>query len=164
MEFTPLHDSHLRLISNILLKMHPITIREATVEDAEGIAPLISELGYTITIEDLKSQIQKYLLDGDSVLVAIDVEEIIGFLSLHFIPFMHAVGGLCRITAMSISSSHRRKGIGRSLLNEAESVASNLGGKRLEVTSGDHREEDAHIFYQSCGFRLSDRRFLKDLT
>ncbi|MEM7383778.1 MAG: GNAT family N-acetyltransferase [Verrucomicrobiota bacterium] len=144
--------------------MHPIDIREAVIEDAEGIAPLIVELGYRITIDDLKSQMRTYSVGGDSVLVAVDAEEIIGFLSLHFIPFMHATGGLCRITAMSVSSRYRMKGVGRSLLNKAESVASSLGGKRLEVTSGDHRKEDAHIFYQSCGFRLSDRRFLKDLT
>ena len=45
----------------------------------------------------------------------------------------------------------------------AEKIAADGGCLRMEVTSGDHREQDAHLFYQSLGYRTDCRRFLKDL-
>jgi hypothetical protein len=46
----------------------------------------------------------------------------------------------------------------------AEEAAAACGCLRMEVTSGDHREQDAHLFYQAQGYRADCRRFIKDLA
>jgi len=65
---------------------------------------------------------------------------------------------------MCVASSHRRLGIGRQLLQRMEDFAEEQGCERIEVMSGDHREDDAHRFYQAGGYALSHRRFLKILN
>ena len=45
-----------------------------------------------------------------------------------------------------------------------ENFAESMGCERVEVMSGDHREEEAHRFYQAEGYTLSHRRFLKKLN
>jgi len=55
---------------------------------------------------------------------------------------------------MCISSTQQRKGIGRAILGRLDDVARNKGCSRIEVTSGDRRAQDAHLFYQSCGYTI----------
>jgi len=84
-----------------------------------------------------------------------------GFLSIHAIPLFHEAGRLGRITAMAIDPRRQRMGIGAALMGAAEGFAWSVGCSRVEVTSGDGREKDAHLFYQGQGFRSDCRRFLK---
>ena len=68
----------------------------------------------------------------------------------------------CRITALVVSDSEQRRGVGRLLLREAEHRARQAGAARIELTSATHRHE-AHEFYRACGFGESALRFLKRL-
>lgn len=89
--------------------------------------------------------------------------DVVGFASFHAIPLMHADGCLGRITAMCVRSDHRRSGIGRGILDAIHRHAVEAGCRRIEVTSGDHRVDDAHRFYMSCGYKPCDQRFQKPL-
>ncbi len=144
--------------------MNSIIIRQATAQDAPSIMPLMIELGYSLELSELESRIEIYSGPNDIVLVADEGGEVIGFVSFHMIPLFHAPGNLGRITAMSISAQHQRKGIGKALLEKLEDHALNRGCVRIEVTSGDHRKDDAHIFYLSCGYAKDSRRFQKMLS
>ena len=68
----------------------------------------------------------------------------------------------CRITALSVAEGAQRRGIGRLLLREAESLARAAGAVRIELTSAAHRE-DAHAFYRACGYGEGALRFVKRL-
>ena len=59
----------------------------------------------------------------------------------------HATGcaSRCRITALSVAENAQRRGIGRLLLKQAESLARSAGAMRIELTSAAHRDE-AHAF------------------
>lgn len=144
--------------------MSSIKIRQATENDATAISALMAELGYQLSPADTKLRIRAYSTSSDTVLVAESESEVVAFVSLHVIPLFHAIGCLGRITAMCVSSSHQRQGVGRALLASLDEHASAKGCVRIEVTSGDSRMNDAHIFYQACGFLVDSRRFQKTLT
>jgi len=139
-------------------------IREACSEDAEAIAQLIEVLGYELDSNRTSDRLEAYRNDFSRVFVATNVTGLVGFLSFHAIPLFHETAMLGRITAMVIDPRHQREGIGSSLVRAAESFAISVGCARMEVTSGDRREQDAHLFYIAHGYGSDCRRFLKHLT
>ena len=136
-------------------------IREARLDDASEIVPLMNQLGYEVT----RKFIQKKLTDFsktpiDTVLVAVQQGLIIGVISCHLTSLFHQAGLSGRITSLVIDKNYRGLGTGRALVQAAEELFISSGCIKSEVTSGDHRP-DAHEFYQSCGYKLDERRFLK---
>ena len=138
--------------------------REACPEDAESIARLIDVLGYELNSIHVAHRLEAYREDFSRVFVALNDAGLVGFLSFHAIPLFHEAAMLGRITAMAIDPNHQREGIGSSLVKAAEDFAISVGCSRMEVTSGDRREQDAHLFYAAKGYSSDCRRFLKYLT
>ena len=138
-------------------------VREARYDDAGAISRLITTLGYEMCADEVAGRLVECAGRADKVLVAEQDENVIGFLSFHAIPLFHQSGRLGRITAMAIDPLNHRQGVGRSLVRAAEKAARDCGCGRMEVTSGDHREQDAHLFYQAEGYRMDCRRFIKNL-
>jgi GNAT superfamily N-acetyltransferase len=62
--------------------------------------------------------------------------------------------------ALVVGEKFQSQGVGSALLESLESWFRENGCKRVEVNSGDHREV-AHEFYQSNGYRVDERRFIK---
>ncbi|RBP46408.1 ribosomal protein S18 acetylase RimI-like enzyme [Roseimicrobium gellanilyticum] len=140
------------------------TIRQAKSEDAAGIAHLIKVLGYGLKADDVPARLEDYANDASRVFVAVhESGALVGFLSFHAIPLFHEPGALGRITAMAIDPEHERQGIGTALVGAAEEFARVCDCLRVEVTSGDRREKDAHVFYAKLGYASDCRRFLKRL-
>ncbi len=121
-------------------------------------------LGYDLNPVDAEARIAAYHKSSDSVLLADDCGEVVGFVSFHTIPLFHVSSNLGRITAMCISPDRQREGIGRALLTKLDEIAISSGCVRIEVTSGDQRIDDAHVFYQACGYAIDSRRFQKILN
>ena len=143
--------------------MSSISIREATSNDANAISELLQELGYPLSPSETAARIDCYQKISSSVLVADNMDKTVGFLSFHFTPLFHTSGNLGRITAMCVSKKCQRIGIGRALLEELDGIAIKGNCQRIEVISGDQRSRDAHLFYQTCGYAMESRRFLKHL-
>ena len=138
-------------------------LREASVEDAGHLARLVGVLGYEMTPEQMATRMDACQSDDSKVFVALNEGAVIGFLAFHAIPLFHQPAMLGRITAMAIDPDFQRCGIGKLLLDAAEGLARNAGCSRMEVTSGDRREKDAHLFYLSQGYQTDCLRFLKSL-
>lgn len=138
-------------------------IRESQPEDAEYIARLIAVLGYGLEASQVSERLEACVNEFSKVFVALNEATVVGFLSFHAIPLFHQQAMLGRITAMAVDPLCFRQGIGSSLLKAAEEFAIRIGCSRVEVTSGDHREGDAHRFYASQGYGSDCRRFLKQL-
>jgi GNAT superfamily N-acetyltransferase len=142
--------------------MHPsIEIRPATVQDAEQISPLIRELGYAMSAQQLRQKLID-LQDSktDCVLVAASGEELLACISLHVMPLFHAEGNFGRITALVVSERQRGLGIGHDLILQAHQWFETLQCVRVEVTSGDQRER-AHRFYERHGYARQGQRLLR---
>lgn len=140
-----------------------IDVSDCRLEDAESLARLLEVLGYPMSAEFVVERMQTYQDEFSRIFVARAGDEVVGFLSFHAIPLFHATLMLGRVTAMAIDPSHQRKGVGARLIQYAEKFAVSAGCSRMEVTSGDHREGDAHVFYQRMGYQSDCRRFLKTL-
>lgn len=141
-----------------------ITVRVAQPADSGGIAELMGQLGYPATLSEVEDRLTRLSsLDSERVIVAEQDGRIVGIVGVHLTPLLHESGNLGRIIALVVEAGHRGHGIGRRLVSEAESWAWNHSCSRMEVTSGDHRS-DAHRFYEACGYRCDERRFLKRRT
>lgn len=140
-----------------------LVIREAQDTDGSAIADLLGELGYPNEASFVEGRLQLVAGSaGDRVLVAERDGEVLGFVSLHLMPLFHQEGDLCRITAVAVSGSARRQGVGRRLVGAAEEFADANGAIRVEITSGEHRPV-AHAFYRQVGYAEEGRRFVKHL-
>ena len=137
-------------------------IRPARDADSAVIASLLGELGYRATpgqvLDRLKSAQPLLALH----LVAETKGGIVAFLAACRLPYFPDGSTLCRITAMVVSSAHRRTGVGAALIGAAAGYARQRGCSGLEVTTAEHRLE-AHGFYVGNGFTRTSSRFYRAL-
>lgn len=140
-----------------------IVIRPAMISDSEACAALLGELGYPAMSEFMYDKLKRLAGgEGDRVFVAVDSGKVVGFVSCHIMPLIHRAENLCRVTALVVAAGHRRRNIGRRLMRRIEECARDHGCVRVEITSGEQRQ-DAHIFYEHIGYHEVSRRFLKRL-
>lgn len=125
-----------------------LTYREARASDASGIAVLLGELGYPANAREIPARLtalSKY--PNVLTLVASDRGDIVGVVTAHVFPSLHAAEPVAWITSMVVSSNHQHLGIGSELVERAERWALERGAVRVSLTSALHRE-DAHAFYE----------------
>ncbi|WP_348945279.1 GNAT family N-acetyltransferase [Chitinibacter sp. FCG-7] len=135
--------------------------RPANPEDAQAISQLMQQLGYEISPELMQSKIEFMTMsEMDAVFVAEITDQIVGVISIHALELFHACGKLGRITSLVVDKNMRQQGVGKLLFSTTESFFRAQNCVRIEVTSSDHRT-DAHAFYQSLGFKIDQRRFIK---
>ena len=76
---------------------------------------------------------------------------LIGFIAIHALPRFEHGDWIMRILALVVDAGARERGVGRTLIAEAERVARELGATFIELTSGHHRPEARHL-YESLGY------------
>jgi len=136
-------------------------IRTARLEDVAPVTGLLSELSCTADEPEIRDRLTRLLdLPTERVFVATVADEVVGMIGAHFAPLLHR-DSLVRITSFIVTESYRERGIGKRLLREVEAWALSNGCTQIEVTSGDHHGT-AHGFYEHHGYRLDDRRFVKE--
>lgn len=141
-----------------------MNLRRAKTTDAEEISALLNQLGYKITGNLIARKISEFSsVPVDDVFVAEVGGEVVGTISCHIDSLFHQEGNSGRITSLVVDHHYRGRGVGKALVTEAESFFHSYGCVKSEVTSGEHRPE-AHAFYESCGYQLDERRFLKLLS
>ncbi|UCE27390.1 MAG: GNAT family N-acetyltransferase [Candidatus Coatesbacteria bacterium] len=139
-----------------------VNIRDAREFDACAIAGLLEELGYPNTPEFVIRKLELLGDDDNPVFVAEAGGEIVGFVSLHIMPVFHEEPLYCRITAVAVTETYRRRGVGRRLMEHAEAVALAAACGRIELTSNERRTW-AHVFYETLGYEGTSRKFVKTL-
>lgn len=136
-------------------------IREVKIEDSKAIAQLLIELDYPATEKFIAHKIQQQLKHCDAkLLVAVEQNKVIGFISLHFIPQLALPGDFCRISYFCVSYTSRSQGVGAALEEKATSLAREKNCDRIEVHC--HARRDlAHRFYYRQGYSESPKYLLK---
>lgn len=138
-------------------------LRSASHIDADDVASLLSELGYPCTTDDAAQRIATIIdTDRQALVVARCNGAVCGLIALDFMYYLPLDTTTCRITALVVTLDAQGRGLGRQLLREAERRARAAGAARIELTSGSQRE-DAHAFYQACGYGTGTVRFIKRL-
>ena len=133
--------------------MDEIMIRPATPDDAAAIASLAAQLGYTVTESDVSHRLAELVHQSDHgiYVAAAPGEDAVGWIHLYIDhSLLHdplvALGGLV------VDEAYRGKGIGRRLMEQAETWGCAQGCTAIYFKSNAIRHE-AHAFYESLGYR-----------
>jgi GNAT superfamily N-acetyltransferase len=136
-------------------------IRDATPDDAEQVAALLGDLGYAATTDAAMGHIERFAGHPESRLqVAAAADGLLGLVATHLVPRMDDDRISCRITDLVVGEAARRAGVGAALVDAAEREAERAGAPRLELSSGNWRD-DAYAFYLEMGFEARSRGFSK---
>jgi ribosomal protein S18 acetylase RimI-like enzyme len=135
-------------------------VREATASDVTQLAPLLIELGYPVDVDVLAERFQSFTSLGECALVAELEGRLVGLLTLHVTNVLHRPGSVGRITTLVVATALHGKGIGRMLVEDAETRLWRKGCVLIEVTSNMKRT-DAHAFYERLGYDKTSYRFGK---
>lgn len=138
-------------------------IRQAEIKDRFALSALLTELGYRGTEAFIDTRLAQLCRHPDEVLlVAEHGDQVLGFLSLHFIPQLAMAGDFARISYFCIAEGERDKGCGQQLLSHAELPARACGCDRMEVHCHASRLK-ANQFYDREGYVESPRYHIKGL-
>jgi ribosomal protein S18 acetylase RimI-like enzyme len=103
--------------------------------------------------KDAFSEIQKQI--GNSIIVAVENNVVIGCLQLTFIPGLARLGMTrAQIEGVRVDRRYRKKGIGEALFCHAIDSAKAYGCGLVQLTT-DKKRNDAHRFYERLGFMSS---------
>src|SRR5213079_1251217 len=129
-----------------------VTVREASAQDAAAVADLLTQLGYPHSSAGGGSRLAAWAAgDRRLLLLAADGEAVVGFVAVAAVPYLERAGSWARIVALAVDAAHRRRGLGRELVEAAEGAASGWGCVSIEVTSA-RRREVSHPFYRRLGY------------
>ncbi|MHB0807522.1 GNAT family N-acetyltransferase [Stutzerimonas nitrititolerans] len=140
-----------------------IEIKTPSLADAPAISALLESLGYPGTHAFIERRVTQLItLPDASLLVAVDSGEVIGVISLHFIPQLALNGDIYRISYLCVSERARGRGVGALLEEHAESLARQRGCDRIELHCHERRT-DAHRFYHRQQYLESPKYLYKSL-
>jgi GNAT superfamily N-acetyltransferase len=139
-------------------------IRKATANDADTIADLLAQLGYPGTEGFIREKIEQLNSHLDAELVvAVQDGEVLGFISIHFIPQIALPGAFARISYLCVEERARGRGVGRHLESYCERLARDRNCDRIELHCHEHRKK-AHDFYYRQGYEESPKYLMKKLN
>ena len=138
-------------------------IRELKQEDSFQITALLNQLGYPNTSEFMEEKITAFLKDPNEItLVADENDQVIAFISIHFIPQIALKGDFARISYFCVDENHRSTGVGKLLEEYCEKAAITRNCDRIEVHCHSRRKR-AHTFYYRQGYVESPKYLIKVL-
>jgi GNAT superfamily N-acetyltransferase len=139
----------------------PCSIRAAVAADASDVTKLLAELGYPDEVSNVRDRLDRLSTREDAgVLVAVIDETVAGVGAYQLMDLLERSKPQCRITALVIRADEHRRGLGRMLMVAIESLATERGCFRLEVTTRPQRPA-ATDFYEALGFSERPRRLIK---
>ena len=137
-----------------------LTIRPATDSDADAIASLFTDEGYPAGPSDIVERLTRFASAHSQVLVAEHEGAVLGFIAIHAMPRFEHDDRIVRILALVVDAGARERGVGRTLMAEAERIGAELGAAFIEITAGHHRPE-ARRLYESAGYDASVAAYLR---
>jgi ribosomal protein S18 acetylase RimI-like enzyme len=137
-----------------------ILLRVAEAADAEAIATLFTDEGYTAGPSDIVVRLERFAPPHARVVVAEHDGALLGFIAIQALPRFEHDDWIVRILALVVDAGARERGVGRALMAEAERVGRELGAAFIEVTAGHHRPEARHL-YESLGYDASVAAYLR---
>ena len=138
-------------------------IREARKSDAEELSRLFEVLGFPIASSLVESHWAEWLQSGNQGIVAEGMDGcLIGVITIHRKIVLHRPYPVGRIMLLVVDTPARGLGVGKTLLQAAETALANQGCKLVEITSRMQLVE-AHGFYEYMGYSRTSIRFAKKI-
>ena len=128
----------------------------------EQVALLHTEAGTSVAASEIKLRLEE-LPREDRLLLAVDGETLLGYAHLRATRDL-INKEMAEVVTVVVRQSHRRKEIGRQLVNAAETWARESGFKRRRFRVSDKKQE-AHLFLNALGYEhtSSNDEFVSDL-
>lgn len=124
-------------------------IRKVEPSDSYGITALNHELGYQTSSQLIEKQLSEILSSEDHfVFVAISDDEIVGYIH-GFKAVRLTTETFVEIGALIVKENHRKKGIGKALVNHLEVHAKDTEKIRVRCNV---KRTAAHDFYTALNF------------
>ena len=132
--------------------MSNLVIREVYDSDLEVMVILCEQLGYPTTLESFTSHLALVKKSKHLVLVAELLDSgVVGW--VHVMPRLLLVAGFYgEIVGIIVDDKHRKKGIGKALLETAEHWVLDSGCLGMIIRSDQGRKE-SHPFYKKTGYK-----------
>jgi GNAT superfamily N-acetyltransferase len=130
--------------------MH-VSIRVARISDAEGIGELTSQLGYAVDLPTLVERLSRILLRSDQQFTVAELDGRLGGWAHAVIAEYIESGRFVAIGGLVVDKNHRKKGIGRMLMEYVEGWAKEQRCSIVRLSSSSTRTP-AHKFYEALGY------------
>jgi ribosomal protein S18 acetylase RimI-like enzyme len=137
-----------------------VNLRPAAPADADAIASLFTDEGYPAGPSDILARLERFASPHSRVVVAEHDGTMLGFIAVHALPRFEHDDRILRILALVVDAGARERGVGRTLMAEAERIGAELGVAFVEITAGHHRPEARHL-YESLGYDASVAAYLR---
>lgn len=151
------------------MQVTSIKIRAAKKSDTNEILILLYQLGRpnpkTKSEKSIfEKRILQYLKEKDKkIFLATLDSKIVGLVSVIFVPRLNQTKPELYIPELVVLESHRKMGIGKSLIDFCIKVAKKKSCYRIRLESGNKRVT-AHKFYQTLGFDQYAKTYKLDLN
>jgi ribosomal protein S18 acetylase RimI-like enzyme len=137
-----------------------VTLRPAGADDADEIAQLFTDEGYPAGPSDIVARLERFASPHSRVIIAEHDGAILGFIAVHALPRFEHDDRILRILALVVDPGARERGVGRTLMAEAERIGTELGAAFVEITAGHHRPEARHL-YEQLGYDATVTAYLR---
>jgi GNAT superfamily N-acetyltransferase len=141
-------------------------IRPAVLKDAAEIAELSAELGYPTPQKETRERLQRIQGHSEHAVFVMENRDglIVGWVHA-YLRWLLISGLTVDIGGIVIRETHRRRGLGKKLLQHIETWACSQGCNKVILYSGMQRTT-AHLFYPEIGYTRvkSSWKYEKELT
>src|SRR5438046_3580341 len=101
-----------------------IAIRPAAAADATSIATLLGQLGYPSSAEDAVARLARLEAFSDATALVAELDgQVIGLVTCHVFPSIHAPTPVAWVTTLVVDEQHLQQGAGRRLTGAVEQWA-----------------------------------------
>ena len=148
--------------------MNGIEIRNVTTQDLPMILDLLYKLGRPKPQNNeeesrYENRIKQYLSDADKQILVAQINfEIIGLVSMIFLPRLNQTQLELYIPELIVRDEYRNRGVGHKLINSCIEIGKKKKCHRIRLESGNVRKE-SHVFYKNLGFVQNALSFTKEI-
>ncbi len=145
------------------MKPPPSAARVRPVADADlaDVARLMGELGYPATPDEVRGRLARVERDDDYAAYVAEVGgRVAGFLGMQRGWAYEHERPYARIITLVVDTAVRRRGVGARMVEFADEWARERGAYVLMLNTNVRREE-AHLFYESMGFKRTGYRYAR---
>ena len=124
----------------------------------------MTQLGYATSADEMRGRLEGISSHPDYMTYVAELEgEVVGIVGAGISRYYEKGGVYGRLLALAVDKRQRGRGIGASLVAEAERRLKEAGATSVIVNSGSQRS-DAHRFYRRLGYIETGLRFVKELS
>jgi GNAT superfamily N-acetyltransferase len=150
-------------LHRLRLEVDPVNIREMESRDIPAVCALIPQLtGETISPADMQNRLDWVAQSPiDWMYVAEIDDRVVGWMGFRLRECVERVRRYGEISAVVTDASVRGQGVGRALVDFAETLAHEHHCAGTWLVSGFARKDEAHRVYEHLGYQTTGYRFVK---